>query len=341
MDIEIPKCLKEYCESVGKSECANPFQVEPEQAVEPAELEAQREELLRLKRELRVTILAHNYQRPEVQDVADYVGDSLGLSREAAKMASNDPILFCGVDFMGEVAKILNPQREVLLPDLSAGCSLEECCRAEDLAKFKAEHPELYVVSYINCSAAVKALSDVICTSGNADRIVSNVPQEKRILFVPDENLGSWVREQTHREMVLWPGYCYLHTQFTPKEVEEARRLHPQAKVIAHPECLASVKAVSDAVCSTEKMIHYCRQPELKEFIVVTEMNMIHRLKKECPGKTFYPLNVRGYCPECKHMKRNTLAKMIKTLKGRFPRIELPKEIMEKARIPIERMLNQ
>ncbi|MBP5761326.1 MAG: quinolinate synthase NadA [Verrucomicrobia bacterium] len=296
------------------------------------------EEIRRLKEERRAILLAHNYQAPEIQDVADYIGDSLGLSREAAKTDA-EVICFCGVNFMGETAKILNPERIVVLPDTSAGCSLEECAPAAELLKFKTAYPELYVVSYINCSSSVKALSDVICTSGNAVRIVSNCPKDRPILFTPDQNLGSWVAKQTGREMILWPGCCYAHALFTADAVVQAKKEHPWAKVVTHPECLQEVKDVSDEVCSTEKMISYCRENSAREFIIATEANMIYRLQKECPDKLFFPLKINGYLPECRHMKKITLSKLLDTLRTLQPQIHLSKEIMDQARASIERML--
>ncbi|HQC43277.1 MAG TPA: quinolinate synthase NadA, partial [Verrucomicrobiota bacterium] len=230
----------------------------PAPSFSPEWIAERQAEIRRLKEKHQAIILAHNYQIKEIQDVADYLGDSLGLARQAAKTDAK-VILFCGVNFMAETAKILNPDRTVILPDADAGCSLEECCPAEELRKLKEKHPELYVVSYINCSAGVKALSDVICTSGNADKIVAASPKDRPILFTPDQNLGSWVMEKTGREMLLWPGYCYVHTQFTAEAIAEEKKKHPGARVVAHPECTAPVRRSADEVCSTEKMITYCR----------------------------------------------------------------------------------
>ncbi len=341
MDIKIPEHLVQYCQNIVKPVSGNPFQIEKGNkgaALSPEQIRRMQEEIRRLKEERRAILLVHNYQAPEIQDVADYIGDSLGLSREAAKTDA-EVICFCGVNFMGETAKILNPERIVVLPDTSAGCSLEECAPAAELLKFKTAHPELYVVSYINCSSSVKSLSDVICTSGNVVRIVSNCPKDRPILFTPDQNLGSWVAKQTGREMILWPGCCYAHALFTAEAVVQAKKKHPQAKVVTHPECLQQVKDVSDEVCSTEKMISYCRENSAREFIIATEANMIYRLQKECPDKLFFPLKINGYLPECRHMKKITLSKLLDTLRTLQPQIHLSKEIMDQARAPIERML--
>ena len=341
MDIKIPEHLVQYCQNIVMPVSGNPFQIEEGNkgaALSPEQIRRMQEEIRRLKEERRAILLVHNYQAPEIQDVADYIGDSLGLSREAAKTDA-EVICFCGVNFMGETAKILNPERIVVLPDTSAGCSLEECAPAAELLKFKTAYPELYVVSYINCSSSVKALSDVICTSGNAVRIVSNCPKDRPILFTPDQNLGSWVAKQTGREMILWPGCCYAHALFTADAVVQAKKEHPWAKVVTHPECLQEVKDVSDEVCSTEKMISYCRENSAREFIIATEANMIYRLQKECPDKLFFPLKINGYLPECRHMKKITLSKLLDTLRTLQPQIHLSKEIMDQARAPIERML--
>ena len=264
-----------------------------------------------LKKQRNAVILAHNYQVPEIQDVADYVGDSLGLAYHA-RDTDADVILFCGVHFRAETAKIVNPGKTVVIPDLTAGCSLADSCEAAALAKWKAAHPGAVVVAYINCTAAVKALTDVICTSGNAVKVVNSIPQEKEILFVPDQNLGQWVMAQTGREMTLWPGACEVHVLFTHKAVTALREKHPGAKIVAHPECVAAVRMLADEVCSTEKMIAYCRQSAAREFIIVTEPGMLHRLKKEIPGKTFIPGPTDSCnCSECPHMKKNTLENAI------------------------------
>ncbi|MGA2053273.1 MAG: quinolinate synthase NadA [Opitutales bacterium] len=297
------------------------------------------EEVLRLKRERNAVILAHNYQAEPIQRVADFVGDSLGLSYQAAE-ASGEVIAFCGVHFMAETAKIVNPRKTVLLPDLAAGCSLSDSCPADKLAAYKAANPGLYVVAYINCSAAVKALSDVIVTSGNAVKIVERVPAEREILFVPDQNLGQWVMQKTGRRMRLWPGNCYAHMLFTARAIEKIKLKHPGAPVIAHPECVQSVRDLADEVCSTEKMVAYCKNSAAKAFIVVTESGMLHRLHRETPEKTFIagPTD-KCACSDCRFMKLNTLEKLRDCLKNLAPKIELPAEVMEEARAPIQRML--
>ena len=293
----------------------------------------------KLKKELNAVILAHNYQVPEIQDVADFVGDSLGLAYHA-RDTNADVILFCGVHFMAETAKIVNPSKTVLLPDLTAGCSLADSCAAPALARWKAENPDAVVVAYINCTAAVKALTDVICTSGNAVKVVNSIPKEKRILFVPDQNLGQWVMAQTGRELILWPGSCEVHVLFTHKAIFDLKQQHPAAKIVAHPECLAAVRMLADEVCSTEKMISYCRTSPAKEFIIVTEAGMLHRLRKEVPGKTFIPGPTDTCnCSECPYMKKNTLANAIAALENMAPEIILPEDIRRQALTPIERML--
>ena len=304
-------------------------------------------EIRALKKQLNAVILAHNYQVPEIQDVADYVGDSLGLSQQAAKTKA-DVIVFCGVHFMAETAKILNPDKIVVLPDKDAGCSLEASCPADQLAKLQATNPNFWTIAYINCSAAVKALCDVICTSGNAEKIVRAAPKDKDLLFVPDENLGQWVMEQTGRPMTLWKGNCYAHVEFRRDQVVKLREQFPDAKIVVHPESLREVRDVADAVASTEKMIDYCRTNPAKRFIIVTESGIIHRMKKDCSGKEFLCApsfdvmrmpsdNCR--CNECKYMKMNTLEKVRDCMKHLGPRIELPAEILKRARLPIERML--
>lgn len=311
----------------------------PRRTLPPAELDALSKEILELKRKHNAVILAHNYQVGEIQDVADYVGDSLGLSQQAARTEA-DVIVFCGVHFMAETAKILNPRKVVLLPDADAGCSLEESCPAEKLAALQRTNPRFYTIAYINCSAAVKALSDVICTSGNARKIVENAPKDRDLLFVPDENLGAWVMEQTGRPMTLWKGNCYVHVEWTHAAITRIRREHPDAPIVAHPECTKAVRMLADEVCSTEKMVTFCRQHPARAFIIATEAGMLHRLQKECPGKVFIPAPTdRCACNECRFMKMNTLEKLRDCLLHQTPQIELPADILERARLPIERML--
>ena len=305
----------------------------------PAQFDALSRDILALKKKLNAVILAHNYQVAEIQDVADYVGDSLGLSQQAARTKA-EVIVFCGVHFMAETAKILNPRKVVLLPDQDAGCSLEESCPAPKLKAFQATNPNFYTVTYINCSAEVKALSDVICTSGNAVKIVQAAPKDRDLLFVPDENLGAWVMEQTGRPMTLWQGNCYAHVEFTHASISRIRREFPEAPLIAHPECTKAVRMLADEICSTEKMVAYCKQAAASHIIVATEAGMLHRLNKECPGKVFIPAptdNCR--CNECRFMKMNTLEKLYDCMADLAPQIQLSDEIIERARLPIERML--
>lgn len=300
------------------------------------------EAILELKREKNAVILAHNYQTAEIQELADYVGDSLGLSYQAQETEA-DTILFCGVHFMAETAKIVNPSRKVLLPDLDAGCSLSESCPPEKLQAFLEKHADrnYYVVAYINCSAGVKALSDVICTSGNAVRIVQRIPEDRRILFVPDQNLGAWVTEQTGRAMDLWQGNCYVHVEFTRKSIEGIRAQHPDARVVAHPECPFAVRLLADEVCSTERMVSYCRESDAEAFIIVTESGMLHRLRRELPGKLFIPGPTdHCACADCRYMKMNTLEKMHEALRTGSPEIVLAEELRRRAEIPIARMLD-
>jgi quinolinate synthase len=298
-------------------------------------------ELQELKRERNAVILAHNYQVPELQDAADFVGDSLGLSYQAAKTDA-DVILFCGVHFMAETAKIINPTKRVILPDLEAGCSLSESCPPEKLAQFLKEHADknYYVIAYINCSAGVKAQADVICTSGNADKIVRSAPNNRNILFVPDQNLGAWVMERTGRKMDLWQGTCYVHVEFTARSINRIREEFPGAPVVAHPECTYAVRMLADEVCSTEKMVTFCRESAAREIIVVTEAGMLHRLGKEIPGKTFIPGPTDNcFCGECRFMKMNTLEKAYDALLNMSPEIVLPEPLRKRAEVPILRML--
>jgi quinolinate synthase len=305
----------------------------------PERLDALSREILQLKKEMKAIILAHNYQLPEIQDVADYVGDSLGLSQQAAQTKA-EIIVFCGVHFMAETARILNPGKTVLLPDKEAGCSLEAGCPADKLKALQDTNPNFYTIAYINCSAEVKALSDVICTSGNAVKIVRACPKERDLLFVPDENLGAWVMEQTGRKMTLWQGSCYAHVEFTHAGVMRIRRQFPDAPLVAHPECTKAVRLLADEICSTEKMVDFCKRSPAPAFLIATEAGMIHRLNKECPGKRFVPVPVANCrCNECKFMKMNTLEKLHDCMRNRQPRVELSQALIERARRPIERML--
>ena len=299
------------------------------------------EEILALKRERNAVILAHNYQIKEIQELADYVGDSLGLSYQAAQTDA-DVIAFCGVHFMGETAKILNPTKTVVIPDMDAGCSLSDSCPPEKLDAYLREHAarNFYVIAYINCSAGVKALSDVICTSGNAQKIVEAAPKDREILFVPDQNLGAWVTEKTGRPMELWKGNCYVHVEFTRQSIERARAEWPDAPVVAHPECTQAVRMLADEVCSTEKMISYCQNSPSKAFVIVTESGMLHRLRREMPDKVFIPGPTdHCACADCRYMKMNTLEKLHDCLLNRAPEIIIPEAIRARAEVPIRRML--
>ena len=298
------------------------------------------EKILALKKEKNAVILAHNYQVREIQEVADYVGDSLGLSYQA-QASQADIILFCGVHFMAETAKIVNPDKKVLLPDMDAGCSLAESCDAAELAAYKASHPGVYVVAYINCTAEVKALSDVICTSGNAEKMVRNVPADREILFVPDQNLGEWVMEKTGRKMRLWQGNCYIHIEFTHQSITKIRRDHPGAPLIAHPECTRAVRMLADEVCSTEKMVAYCRDNPAPAFIIATESGMLHRLRREMPDKIFIPGPTdKCACADCRYMKMNTLEKAYDALLHETPELLMTPALREKALVPLQRMLD-
>ena len=295
--------------------------------------------IVELKKELNAVILVHNYQVPEIQDIGDYVGDSLGLAQQAARTDA-EVIVFCGVHFMAETAKILNPNKKVILPDRDAGCSLEESCPADKLRAFQATNPNFYTIAYINCSADVKALSDVICTSGNAMKIVQAAPADKDLLFVPDENLGAWVIEQTGRPMTLWRGNCYAHVEFTHASITRIRQEFPDAPLVAHPECTKAVRMLADEICSTEKMVHYCKASPAGAIIIATEAGMLHRLQKECPDKQFIAAptdNCR--CNECKFMKMNTLEKVVDCMEKLSPEVDIDPEVRERGRLPIERML--
>lgn len=297
-------------------------------------------EILALKRERNAVILAHNYQTADIQELADYVGDSLGLSYKAAETDAA-AIAFCGVHFMGETAKIVSPSKTVVIPDMDAGCSLSDSCPADKLSAYLDEHREknYYVIAYINCSAGVKALADVICTSGNAVKIVEATPKDRNILFVPDQNLGAWVMEKTGRSMDLWRGNCYVHVEFTRDSIDRIRAEYPGAKVVAHPECTHAVRLLADEVCSTEKMIGYCRDSGAKEFVIVTESGMLHRLRREVPGKVFIPgpTDICS-CADCRYMKLNTLEKLRNCLADLRPEIIIPEEIRVRAEVSVRRM---
>jgi quinolinate synthase len=302
-----------------------------------------KEEIRELKLRRKAVILAHNYQTADIQEVADYVGDSLGLAYHA-KATNADVIAFCGVHFMAETAKIVNPSKTVVLPDADAGCSLEQSCPAPQLEAFLRQHADrnYYVIAYINCSGAVKALCDVICTSGNAETIVRQAPADRPILFVPDENLGAWVIERTGRPMDLWKGNCYVHVEFTRDSINRIKAQHPGALVVAHPECTQAVRLLADEVCSTEKMVDYCRNAPVNDIIVVTESGMLHRLRRECPDKNLIPGPTdRCACADCRYMKMNTLEKLRDCLERLSPQVEMPEELRARAELPLLRMLEQ
>jgi quinolinate synthase len=298
------------------------------------------EEILQLKTERRAVILAHHYQEPEIQEIADSIGDSLELARAAQKF-EGAVIAFCGVRFMAETAKVLNPERTVVLPDLNAGCSLVDSCPAEAIRAFRKTHPEYAIVSYINTSVEVKAESDILCTSRNAAAIVNSIPPEKPILFLPDINLGNFVKKQTGREnMRIWQGACIVHATFPARRLAAARFEHPGALVAAHPECPGDVLGMADFIGSTSAIIDWCAKQSAEEFIVMTESGVRYSLEKQSPGKRFYFVaNENCNCSECPYMKLNTLEKLRDCLETLQPRIELPADIIQRARVPIERML--
>jgi len=298
------------------------------------------DEIARLKKERNAVLLAHYYQEPDIQDVADYIGDSLGLSQEAAKTPA-DVIVFAGVHFMAETAKILNPTKRVVLPDLEAGCSLAEGCPADAFAAFKARHPGHAVISYINCSAAVKALSDVICTSSNAEKIVRSIPAEQPILFAPDKNLGAWLIKKIGRPMVLWQGTCVVHETFSERKLVQLKIEHPDALVLAHPECEEAVLRHADVIASTTGLLKAAIASSHKTLIVATESGILHQMEKACPDKTFVPAPPEANCAcnECPFMRRNTLEKVYLALRDLEPEITLPEDLRVAALRPIQRML--
>lgn len=293
-----------------------------------------------LKRELNAVILAHYYQDPDIQDVADYLGDSLGLSQQAAATDA-DVIVFAGVHFMAETAKILNPNKLVLLPDLNAGCSLADSCPPAAFSAFKAQHPDHLVISYINCTAEIKAISDIICTSSNAVKIVNQIPADQPIIFAPDRNLGRYVMEQTGREMLLWQGSCMVHETFSEKKLVQLQIQHPNAEVIAHPECEPSVLRHANYIGSTTALLNYAKTSDKQSFIVATESGILHQMQKAAPEKAFIPAPPMNQCAcnECPHMRLNTLEKLYLAMKTRSPEITLPESIRAAALKPIQRML--
>lgn len=300
-----------------------------------------KEEIARLKKEKNAVILAHYYTDGEVQDVADFVGDSLALAQIASKL-DNDIIVMCGVHFMGETVKILCPDRKVLVPDMNAGCSLADSCKAEDLEKFIDEHPGHTVISYVNTTAAVKALTDIVVTSGNAMKVVGSLPEDEKIIFGPDRNLGNYINSMTGRQMVLWDGACHVHEKFSLEKLLELKKQYPDAKVLVHPECTAPVRMAGDKVGSTAVLLQWARESEADTFIVATESGILHEMKRLCPDKTFIPVPPNDStcaCNECSYMKLNTLRKLYLTLKYEQPEIDVDPGIIDRARRPITRML--
>lgn len=294
-----------------------------------------------LKKKKNAVILAHYYQEPDIQDIADYIGDSLGLSQQAAKTDAS-MIVFAGVHFMAETAKILSPEKKVLLPDLKAGCSLSDSCPPVLFAKFKEKYPDHIVITYVNCSAELKALSDIVCTSSNAVQIVDSLPKDQKIIFGPDKNLGKYVSKKTGRDMVLWNGACMVHEIFSMQRIVKLKERHPNAKFIAHPECEDAILQMADYAGSTTGLLKYTMNSPATEFIVATESGILHQMQKENPHKTFIPAPPDNSCAcnDCPHMKRNTLEKLYLCLKNEMPEVTIPANIIERARLPIERMLD-
>ena len=297
-------------------------------------------EIEKLKKEKNAIILAHYYQEPDIQDVADFIGDSLGLSQKAQSTEA-DIIVFAGVHFMAETAKILNPNKKVLLPDLNAGCSLSDSAPPPLFKIFKDKHPDHLVITYINCSAGMKALSDIICTSSNAQKIVESLPPEQKIIFAPDKNLGAWINKQTGRNMLLWNGACMVHEIFSMEKITKLKVRHPFAKVIAHPECEEPVLALADYIGSTTGILKYAENSDAKEFIVVTESGILHQMQKKSPHKTFIPAPPQNLCAcnDCPYMKLNTLEKLYLCMKYETPEITMNEDLRIAAKKPIQRML--
>lgn len=300
-------------------------------------------EILRLKKEKDAVILAHYYQRGSIQDIADYIGDSLALARIASTLADARIIVFCGVHFMGETAKILCPDKKVLEPDPEAGCSLADSCPAPEFEKFIKAHPGHTVVSYVNTSAAVKALTDVVVTSGNARKVVDSLPADEKIIFGPDRNLGNYINSITGRKMVLWDGACHVHEKFSLEKILELKKQHPGAPLLVHPECRKPLVEIADKVGSTAVLLDFVRSSDADEFIVATESGIIHQMKKDCPDKTFIPAppdDASCGCNDCAYMKLNTLEKVYRCLRDETPEVVVDPALAEAARRPIERMLS-
>jgi quinolinate synthase len=297
-------------------------------------------EISKLKKDKNAVILAHYYQEPDIQDIADFIGDSLGLSQQAAE-TNAEVIMFAGVHFMAETAKILSPSKRVLLPDLKAGCSLSDSCPPKLFAKFKEKYPDHLVITYVNCTAELKAMSDIVCTSSNAVQIVESLPKDQKIIFGPDKNLGAWVAKKTGRELVLWNGACMVHEIFSQQRILKLKSRHPDAKFIAHPECEEAVLKMADYIGSTTGLLKYTINNSAKEFIVATESGIIHQMEKASPDKIFIPAPPDNSCAcnDCPHMKRNTLEKLYLCIKNGIPEVTVPEDIIKKARLPIERML--
>jgi len=298
------------------------------------------DEIDKLKKEKNAVILAHYYQEPDIQDIADYIGDSLGLSQQAAKTDAGI-IVFAGVHFMAETAKILSPSKKVLLPDIKAGCSLADSCPPHLFKKFKEAYSDHLVITYVNCTAELKAMSDIVCTSSNAVGIVESLPKDQKIIFGPDKNLGAYVAKKTGRDLILWNGACMVHEIFSREKITKLKERHPGAKLLAHPECEDVILKMADYIGSTTGILKYATKSQDQEFIVATEAGIIHQMQKENPGKTFIPAppNNNCACNDCPHMKRNTLEKLYLCLKNELPEIFVPQDIIEKAVKPIERML--
>ena len=297
-------------------------------------------EIERLKKQKNAIILAHYYQEPDIQDVADYIGDSLGLAQKAEKTEA-DMIVFAGVHFMAETAKILNPTKKVVIPDLKAGCSLSDSCPPPLFSQFKAQHPDHLVISYINCSAGIKALSDIICTSSNAQQIVESLPKEQKIIFAPDKNLGAYINKVTGRNMVLWDGACMVHEIFSVEKISKLKLRHPNAKMIAHPECEEPVLRMADYIGSTTQLLKFTEKDAATEYIVATETGILHQMMKSSPHKTFIPAppNNSCACNDCPHMKRNTLEKIYLCMEYETPEINMDETLRLAAKKPIDRML--
>jgi len=298
-------------------------------------------EINKLKQEKNAVILAHYYQDADIQDVADYIGDSLGLSQEASKTKA-DIIVFAGVHFMAETAKIICPEKKVLLPDLNAGCSLADSCPPDKFKAFKEKYPDHVVISYINCSAEIKALTDIVCTSTNAEKIVESVPKDKKIIFAPDKNLGAYIMKKTGRNMVLWDGSCMVHEIFSVEKIVRLKNAHPNAKLIAHPECEEVLLSMSDFIGSTTALLNYTIKSNNNEFIVATEAGIIHQMQKSSPEKRFIPAPPTNSCAcnDCPHMKLNTLEKLYACLRDETPEIVLSADLIKRAEKPIIKMLN-